>query len=429
MLIGGPESSQAGKGSQEVNGGFLDRARAARLMEEQRLDALLLLQPETVRYASGSDPGVAAFWRRAGAAMVLVPADPSAPMAAVVGDLQAADFQRLSCIPEVRTHPIWVDTADIREADLGGSIRAAIARAHPVQERPATFDRNAAFAQMGAILADRGFHNAGIGTEHAFLPVADAAALATACPGVAWFDASELVARLRMIKHPVEREWLRLAARAAEVGLRAIVDRLGAGVEAAMLSEAFERAALAEARRIGAPAPIETWSYISIGRDGFAPGGPARPGDIIKADVGCVVRGYSSDSARTLVLGEPESAASEVHSALLSAFETGCRELRPGRTLGDIFRVTRQAMHESGFTTYSRGHFGHSVGASIWSEEWPFVAADSQVIIEPGMVLAFEVPWYIRGLGGFIIEDQFTVFDNHAEAAWSFPRTLSSVMC
>jgi Xaa-Pro aminopeptidase len=398
-------------------------------MEEQRLDALLLLQPETVRYASGADPGVAAFWRRAGAAMVLVPADPSAPMAAVVGDLQAVGFQQSSCIPEVRTHPIWVDTADIREADLGRDpIRGAIAKAVRVQERPATFDRDAAFAQMAAILFDRGFRNARIGTEHAFLPVADASALAAACSGVAWIDASELVARLRMVKHPVEREWLGLAAQAAEVGLNAIVDRLASGVEAAMLSEAFEHAALAEARRIGAPGPIATWNYISVGRDGFAPGGPARLGDIIKADVGCVICGYSSDCARTLVLGEPEPAACEVHSALLSAFEMGCRELRPGRTLGDIFRVTRRAVHESGFATYSRGHFGHGVGASIWSEEWPFIAADSNVVIEPAMVLAFEVPWYIRGLGGFIIEDQFTVFDNHAEAAWSFPRTLRSVM-
>jgi hypothetical protein len=57
-------------------------------------------------------------------------------MAAVVGDLQAAEFQQLSAIPDVRTHPLWVDTADIEGADLSaGSIRAAIARRRPVQER------------------------------------------------------------------------------------------------------------------------------------------------------------------------------------------------------------------------------------------------------------------------------------------------------
>ena len=139
-------------------------------MEEQRLDALLLIQPETIRYASGADPGVAMLWRRAGAAMVLVPADPRDPMAAVVGDLQAAEFQRSSALPDVRTHPLWVDTADIEGADLSaGSIRAAIARRRPVQERPSTFDRNAAFRQLAAIFADRGLGNARVGTEHVFL--------------------------------------------------------------------------------------------------------------------------------------------------------------------------------------------------------------------------------------------------------------------
>ena len=55
--------------------GFLDRHRAARLMAEQGLDALVLAQPETITYATGAFPGVATYWRRAGAAFVVVPAD------------------------------------------------------------------------------------------------------------------------------------------------------------------------------------------------------------------------------------------------------------------------------------------------------------------------------------------------------------------
>jgi Xaa-Pro dipeptidase len=68
-------------------GGFLDRGRAQRLMDERGLDALLLIQPESISYASGAHPSVAASWRRAGAAMVLVSADAGEPLAAIVGDL------------------------------------------------------------------------------------------------------------------------------------------------------------------------------------------------------------------------------------------------------------------------------------------------------------------------------------------------------
>jgi Xaa-Pro aminopeptidase len=46
--------------------GFVDRARAARLMAEARCDALLIAAPETFRWATGAEPGVAQAWRRLG---------------------------------------------------------------------------------------------------------------------------------------------------------------------------------------------------------------------------------------------------------------------------------------------------------------------------------------------------------------------------
>ena len=35
------------------------------------------------------------------------------------------------------------------------------------------------------------------------------------------------------------------------------------------------------------------------------------------------------------------------------------------------------------------------------SEEWLFISATSPVVAQPGMVLAFECPWSVTGLGGF----------------------------
>ena len=81
-------------------------------------------------------------------------------------------------------------------------------------------------------------------------------------------------------------------------------------------------------------------------------------------------------------------------------------------------------MWNQGFETYGRGHFGHGVGASIWSEEWPFIAAGSDAVLEPGMVLAFETPWYIEGLGGFIIEDQVLITATGCEVMAPSPREM-----
>ena len=41
-----------------------------------------------------------------------------------------------------------------------------------------------------------------------------------------------------------------------------------------------------------------------------------------------------------------------------------------------------------------------------------------------GMVLAFETPWYIKGLGGFIIEDQVLITETGSEALTRVERQL-----
>ena len=59
---------------------------------------------KSIIYATGAFPGVATYWRRAGAAFVVVPADEAAPLAAIVGDLQAKAFAAQSGIADVRSH-------------------------------------------------------------------------------------------------------------------------------------------------------------------------------------------------------------------------------------------------------------------------------------------------------------------------------------
>ena len=86
----------------------LDRARAARLMSQAQIDAILLFSPESFSYATGASAGVATMWRRAGAVAVVVPADPAVPETAVVSDLFAASFRKSSHIKDVRESPIWV---------------------------------------------------------------------------------------------------------------------------------------------------------------------------------------------------------------------------------------------------------------------------------------------------------------------------------
>jgi Xaa-Pro aminopeptidase len=165
------------------------------------------------------------------------------------------------------------------------------------------------------------------------------------------------------------------------------------------------------------------WDFVSVGPDPWGGDGVVMPGAIIKADVGTVIGGYSSDGARTFVFGKPDPMAEAVYNVLAEAFAAGLATLRPGALLSDVYAATASVIRRS-LPDYQRGHFGHSVGASVGSEEWPFIAADSHIPIEPGMVLAFETPFYGNGIGALMIEDQVLVTETGIEVMNTLPRDL-----
>ena len=394
--------------------GFLNRQRAEQLMQNEGLSALVLCQPESIIYATGVFPGVATFWRRAGAAFVIVPADAGRPLTAIVGDLQARSFAAQSGISDVRTHRLWVETS-----------RYPFEPAANAQPRPGQYDLDTSLALLRDVLAECGLQGQRIGLELGFVPAQDF--LSFQPLPFQWIDCTRVVERLRSIKSLPEIAKLRRAAEFASAGLSSLLASITKGMTAQEMATIWKQAAMDDAARRGETPPQSTWSYIAVGGDGFAPGGPATPGDIIKIDVGCVIDGYSSDGGRTAVLGRPRTDAQQIYDALHRAFDKGLALLTPGRALADIYNAVAKAMHDQGYTNYQRGHFGHGVGASIWSEEWPFIARDATATLEPGMVLAYETPWYIEGLGGFIIEDQLLVTDVGIEVMSPLSRALVQI--
>jgi Xaa-Pro dipeptidase len=314
----------------------VNRARAQRLMRERRLDAIVLAKPESYTWASGAPAGVAAFFRRAGACLAVVPADPSAPIQVVTTDY------RLLC--------------DV-------------------------------------------------------------------LPGVVWRDASATVGAIKVVKSAAEIERLQTAAAWAEAGMVKAIAAIHHGVDRADIAQAWQ-AGVAQAVQASGRRMSGQWEYITVGPLPWQGGGRVQDGDVIKFDVGCLIDGYSSDSGRTFVCGQPRQRTLDIAQGLQDAFEAGLEVLKPGQPMSEVHRRATAAMHRAGFVGYQRGHFGHSLGHDTFCEVAPFLAQEAHDLIEPGMVLAFETPFYVDGEGGFIIEDQFLITSTGAEPAWSLPRPL-----
>lgn len=408
----------------------LDRQRASRIMYQKNLDGLILFSPESFLYATGVSSGVATMWRRAGAVAVFLPANPNIPETAVVSDLFAQNFKNSSHIEDVRENPIWVESNNLDGYNPDGDPQVIIrslrqnAKYKKGFARPATFDPITCFRHLADAITDCGLNKANIGIEASAVSIREFSALKTSLKTMNLVDATDVIDRLKMIKSAQEIKNLRLAVEIAEYGLCAVRDAITLKVTRDELATVWTEAIK---RHPNSDTLSGAWEYISVGPNPWVGGRPAKPGDLIKVDVGCRVNGYTSDSARTFVLGQPNGVQDQIFEALLAGFNAGAKLLSPGVHLSEVHRSTQRAIREAGFPDYSRGHFGHGLGASLGSEEWPFISADATSVFEPGMVIAFECPWYINGVGGLIIENQVLITESGHEMMNYLPLGLISI--
>lgn len=401
----------------------IDRGRAQQLMWEAEIDALVLFQPDAFRYAVGAPAGVATMWGKAGSAIALVPADAGAGLAAVVSDHAAPIIRRAAPDIDLRCHRIWIDLVDLSGVETIAQVDDAYRRNNSGGARPETFDRTACFGLLSDLLRERGLSAARIGADLEFMPAADFFALRQALPEVNWVDGSTVLKRLRAVKSQREIKLLRQASAAAEAGLVEMAAAVRPGAALGQLSAAWKSGAQAYAAKSGFSLS-GYWDFISVGPALSDMTAAVAPGALIKADVGTLVDGYSSDGARTFSWGPVSPLAGDIFKALEAAFARGLDALRPGNTFGAVHAAMLASMRKDGFGEYYRGHFGHSVGGSVGIEEWPFFSHDNPELILPGMVVALEAPFYGEGVGALMIEDQFLVTASGAECMNSLPRTL-----
>ena len=320
-------------------------------------------------------------------------------------------------------HPLWIETGALAAGSGLAAIDAAWSGRAPGFARPTTFDLALAAAALKDQLSRRGLQAARLGLDLAFVPARDRDALVAMLAPAQVLDGSDVLDRLMAIKHPEEVRRLRLGAELAIAGLHALRENARDGDDAAALSVAFEAGVAAEATARGEPAP-SNWRYISIGSEPWLPGGEIAPGSLVKADVGCVVGGYSSDTSRNFVQGDPTPIARDLHQVVEAAHEAALGALLPGRPLSAVHAAATDVIRRAGLTRYTRGHFGHGLGAGVFSEAWPFLAADSDAIAEPGMVLAVEIPIYVSGVGGFNLEDQVLITSTGVDVMSPMDRGL-----
>ena len=115
-----------------------------------------------------------------------------------------------------------------------------------------------------------------------------------------------------------------------------------------------------------------------------------RDGDIVSLDAGVIYKGYHSDAARTIMVGEVSDEARRLVEVTRESFFVGIRQAKAGNHIIDIGRAIQEYVEAQGFSVV-RDLTGHGIGKHLHEKpDIPNYADARGIKLKPGMTLAVE---------------------------------------
>lgn len=232
---------------------------------------------------------------------------------------------------------------------------------------------------------------------------------------------SELTS-IRVIKDAEEISCIRSAAGLAGRVLEAASQAIRPGIKEREIALEIEFGA----KRAGA----ERMAFETIVASGAKSALPhAQPGlkilecgDLIVVDYGIVIDGYCSDETCTFCLGFADDRKRDVYSKVKEAHDRALEAVKSGVMCRQIDRIARSVLGKFGLDVYFSHGTGHGVGLEV--HESPRISAESDTVLEEGMVVTIEPGVYIPGEWGIRIEDTVLVLKDGFEILTKMPKDL-----
>lgn len=261
-------------------------------------------------------------------------------------------------------------------------------------------------------LKERGIATGKVGLEETIRFVF-ADGLAKVSPQTKFVSATPVTAGCRMIKSEHEIALMRLASQVTLAVYEAVYHALSEG----MTQHDFSNLIDAAYGRVGFPGDAS----VMVNEYTASPHGSLTPqviheGSIIMVDDGCVVEGYQSDITRTFVLGKASDKRKRVFDAVHRAQSAAVATARPGVECGAVDAAARKVISDAGFGPdykYFRHRLGHGLGMD--GHEWPYLVRGNRTKLLANMTTSDEPGIYLQGEFGVRLEDDMHVTENGAE--------------
>ena len=396
----------------------VNRERALAIMREHRLDAIVTMTPENMTYLTDFPMlhGCLAETK----VYVVYPA--------------AADQKPSMVIPRNSVDMLTSSSATVDDIWLHGNfflfefegmdpktLTEDERRLHAALRSPHTpSDLDA----LRACLKAKGLEAARIGFDEKSLQSPEVFdQIEGLLPKAKMVPAYKILRKIRMVKTAEELRRMRVAAAANQAGAAAVFDAAKVGVRELDMAVAYYEAI----RKAGA---LPHHLCINCGRRaGFPNGEPSdyrlQAGDVIRFDADCVHHYYFNDIARNAVVGSPSPKLKTYHAAVKAGLEAAAGAMRPGAKASDVFRVSVDAARKAGIPHFDRHHVGHAIGVVCYDD--PLIGPNDHTVLEEGMVINIETPYYEVGFGGAHVENTFLITKTGCEALQTMSLDLQPV--
>ena len=342
-------------------------------LQNRKLDALLVTQPDNRRYLSGFKAGDMNIGESSGALLVLRRGQP----------LLMTDFRYQL---EGEAEAIGFEVLIYKRGMLD---------------------------LLKGVLSERGIKRLAFESHYFLHKTAEKLAEMTEKLGVEPVPTTGLVERLRLCKGSAEIAKIRKAVLLNEQVFQEVFRELEPGITERQVAIKIETLM----REKGAEGP--SFDTIVVGgpngaRPHAVPGDrPLKKGEPIVIDMGLVLDGYCSDMTRTVVLGEPDAKTRKIFRLVRKAQKAGIKAVWAGVTGVEVDRVARQIIEQAGYGAQFGHGLGHGVGLAV--HEGPALSSRYKKKLRAGMVVTVEPGIYLPDWGGVRLENMVVVTEKGCE--------------
>jgi Xaa-Pro dipeptidase len=259
-----------------------------------------------------------------------------------------------------------------------------------------------------------------------YLPRSIQEQLEDSLPSVTWLDCSGLVEQFRAIKSDLEVNYIRKAAKVAEIGMSAGLKSAKIGLsENHVAAEVYRNLILAGGEYTGfapfvtsgprVPLAHATWSGRLLGQ-----------GDVVFIELaGCIQR-YHACLMRCAVLGKLTRRIQSMADACLEALESTISTMRPGIETGIIDEACHKALDATEWGKFFNHRTGYSIGIGFppsWSEGHIIsLKPGGKQVLQQGMVFHIVPTIHIPGETGIAMDETVLITQKGNEVLTQYER-------